>query len=180
LRKLRLAVVLPLIQALLQSGLWYWERHSEPTVFVYEQIGVPAARLIGLSLNAPAAVFAFAIYFAVDGPDWISDTGFQLLYLVCILAFWFLVGSWLDRRSSRANQASSLLVKHLTIGRLALRALMVAMGVFFLLYAVHLNAPALGERISRVLLLVWSILLLVIPGVAFIRWLRKSPSRREG
>jgi hypothetical protein len=180
LRKLKLAALLPSIEGLLQIALWYWERHSAPTILVYEQIGVPAARFIALALNAPAAVFALSIYYAVDGPDWISDTGFHLLYLVCILAFWFLIGSWLDRRSSTTNEASSFLVKHLAIGRLALRILMVAMGVFFVLLALHLNFPAQGEKISKALLLVWSLLLLLIPGVAFVRWLRKIFSRQDG
>ena len=178
-RKLKLATLLPSIEGLLQILLWYWERHSAPTVFVYEQIAVPAARPIALALNAPAAVLAFSIYFAVDGPDWITETAFQLLYLVCILTFWFLIGSWLDRRSSKTIAASSFLVKHLTIGRLALRIFMVAMGVFFVLLALHLNFPALGEKISKALLLVWSLLLLVVPGVAFVRWLRESFSRQD-
>lgn len=179
-RQLRFAITLPSVQVALQAALWYWERHSQPTVFVYEQIAVPAARPIGLALNAPAAVFAFSLYLAVDGPNWISDTGFELLFMVCILAFWLAVGSWLDRRSSNAGERSTFITKQLIIGRLALRLSMGAMGIFFLLFALHLDAPYFGERISRLLLLVWSIPLVAIPGVAFVRWLRRGSFRRSG
>jgi hypothetical protein len=180
LSKLRATIALPTTQIIFQAALSWWERHSEPTTFVYEQIAVPAARLIELAFNAPAATLALSIYFAVDGPHWISGNGFELLFIACIFGFWFAVGRWLDGRYSGLGQGSAFVSKQLAIGRLALCLLMIALAVFFLLFALHLNWVSLGEKISRVLLLLWSILLVTIPGVAFILWLRKGPSRRGG
>lgn len=165
---------------MLQGGLWYWEKHCVSTAFVYKQMGVPAAWQISLSLNAPASVFAVAIYFAVDGPHWIGYVGFESLFIVCVLALWVAIGSWLDSRSSTPREMSPVLTKQLIIGRLALRILMIEMGIFFLFSALALHAPYFGARVSRFLLLAWGVFLILTPGVAFVRWSREGHPRRLG
>lgn len=169
--KLNLRISLPVIQVALQAILWFWGTHSAATVIVYESMAVPFAWPISLALNAPAALVTLCTYRLVTDSAYVDTTGFELLFLVCIAAFWFLFGNWLDGWSlGDWRLRPSLSVKLRGLRRFVSFACTFGMGVFFFFIAVRWNSYSLAEKIAKVLLFGWAVVLTVVSIAAAVRW----------
>src|SRR5882762_10465525 len=175
-RKLRLAIILPVLQCGLEGVLWYWGRHSNPSVFFLEGLGVPSATVISEGANAPAYISASLIYKLLD---WLwsirspqqtfGPAGFELVFFLCVLGTWYVIGGWLDRRASGHDELGP---PRFTARRLLFRLLLLGMGVFFLLWSFHLGT-SFSENIEGASLRTWAVFLIAIPGLALTRQLRK-------
>jgi hypothetical protein len=182
-RKLKLAIVLPVLQCGLEGILWYWGRHARPSVPVYEHIMVPSATVISSGLNAPATFFAWSLYMLLD---WLWDIawpqrtvgppGSQLVFLLCVAGCWYLIGRWLDGRAAGKDQ---LRPRRFTTRGLLFRLLLLGTGVFFLLFSFHWVISYFSETIARALLQTWAVFLIGVPGVALTRWLRQLGRRED-
>jgi hypothetical protein len=108
--KLRLAVLLPLVQSPIALGIVMWnyvtsERPSFFTIFYR-----PVLTSICSAISAPAWIVSGLIVETLRflNPTWSFPSVYRIpfdevLFLICLAVLWFLVGCVLDgRRSSRA------------------------------------------------------------------------------
>lgn len=169
-RKLKLAIFLPVLQCVLEGILWYWGRHAQPSVPVYEGILASSATLISFGLNAPAELLALLVY-SLMGSLWnvarqqqtAGRPGFEFVFLLCVFGCWYLIGRWLDRRASGEDQDSH---GRFTITGLVLQVPLLGAGIFFLLLSFHWLISSLSEIIAKALLETWAAFLIGLPGLA--------------
>jgi hypothetical protein len=174
-RKLKFAVGLPLISCAVEIILWLWGQGKGPTVPVYESIRVPAASVISAGLNPIARIGAMLIYRALDRLfGVVGAPGGQFVFLACVLATWYPIGLWLDRRADEEQSKGA----QLTMQGILLRLLLLAVGVFFALLSFHSAVSSLSEAIGRAMLQTWSLFLIGLPALALTRRAR-SPNRAE-
>ncbi len=162
--KLRLAIVLPIIQFVFAVILLQLEYQA--TVPMY----VPTARLICRGLNAPAALFN-----ALDpiewgmAPSWLPhsvfgfDTG-DLFFLAGVIVVWYLVGRALDQR--RAFKAAG---RRQVVTAWIVYPLLLTLGGFLLFAGLQdFRLPQfsnLGYRPERAILtLIWAAGLIFVSG----------------
>jgi hypothetical protein len=179
-RKLTLAIILPVLQCGLLMVLWYWVPHATSKVVVYEDISVSSAAPISMGVNAPAALFSWLVYMVLG---WLLNLGsgsrtiplqvFQSVFLLCALGTWYWIGHWLDHRAIREVQIRPV---RFTILGLLFHLLLLAMGVFFLLFSFHLGT-SFSEAIAEASLQTWAVFLIGAPVLALARRLHRL--RRE-
>jgi len=153
--KLRLALVLPVVQCIGAAFLLRWGYNDR----IYD---TPPAHLICRGLNAPALLFRFMNPIALgEKYDWLprSMLGFDtsdLFFLVGVVVVWYLVGHALDHRQTvtgakRRSLATALIVN----------VVLIVLGVLFLLGAQYAFARQLVyypySHIRAVLLLAWGL-----------------------
>jgi len=158
-RNVKLAVVLPLVQAIAAAALLCMAGPLRGPP-------VATARLICVGLNAPALFFSFVgigTVFGIDGSD--------LSFLVGVIVVWYLVGRTLDRRRVPRTTGDSAMVP--TVGYCFLLALG---GLLFYVGLLNFQNPTfdnLGHRPERgILTLLWSCSLIFLSGRALVRMIR--------
>jgi hypothetical protein len=179
-RKLRLAIVLPLIQCGLEGLLGYWANHQQATVpGALEGTHIPAALVLGGDLNAPAsygATFAYDYLYRFCDLVWpqraVHIPRFEFAFFSLVIASWYLIGRWLDFRVTGTPQQKPTR----PIGRILrdlFRFLIVGSGLFFLVLSFQLIPTTYTEIISRALLQTWAVLLIGVPCMGFLLRLRQ-------
>ena len=176
---LRLKIVLPTVQTIAQAGLWYWAVHSVPTG-IFAGPALSAGWSIGLALNAPCAFIVSAIFVLAGGTGGLTSVEFQLLFIACVAVFWYLVGTWLGKRSSPSTSLPPhfLVGKRLAIALFGLRICMLALGVFFVFLAYKERGGVFRPLLSKILLLAWATAFIAIPAIALARWLKNYAAPR--
>lgn len=174
-RSLRLKIVLPVVQAITQAGLWYWAVHSVPHG-IFAGPALSTGWSIGLALNAPSAFIVSAILILSGGTSGFTSAEFQLPFIACILAFWYVVGTWLDRRSSPSTfrPARFLTGKRLGIALFGLGTAMLALGVFFVFLEYNERRGLFRPLLSKILLLGWAAVFIVVPIMGLGRRFRRK------
>jgi hypothetical protein len=175
-RKLRLALLLPVVQLLLAAILLRW---GDTTHLRASEDHTPTVRLICWGLNAPALLFR-----ALDpirlGPtySWIptSILGFDIddiCFLVGVAVLWFFIGRAIDKRGSARTTGRRGMVAAL-VGY----TLLLALGGF-LLYAgpydlEHPVSDNPNQPVRGILTLMWSVALLYLSGRGLTKTIRRA------
>jgi hypothetical protein len=179
-RKLKLAIVLPIIQVLLASILLLWA-YRTPTPLYYPTLAWFFCRL----LNAPVVV----LMGSWDSLPEIPFVG-RGVFLISVGLFWHLVGRLLDRRGAKPPREPRVITV------LAAQSLGLVAGVILLsiawrdvrdpqasfwgayLYVVQNVAatPVLG-LIGIFLTLAWSVSLIFFSGRSLVRMIRRGLAR---
>lgn len=183
-RKLRLAIALPVLQCGLAGVLRYWARHAlAPVPIGLESIRVPAWNEIRFGLNPLATFAAMLVDSLVDrfsnplsqyGTS--SGSGFELVFLAFVACTWYLIGRWLDQRASGTDRPRA---RSLTVPSILLRLLFLGGGLSLLLLSLHSYTYGLPSEIAaRAMLQLWALFLISVPGVSFVRWVRALIQRQ--
>jgi hypothetical protein len=164
-RKLKLAIILPITQVLVASFLLLKAERTQipPGLDYYYH---PAAWLICKGLNAPAMLllvpFGGTWYFVPPIPI----VG-RALFLISVATVWYFVGRVLDQR-----RAPSQAREHRVATTLLLRfLLLVAGGILFYFGWNELGAP-ISTVLGVLLTFVWALSLIFFPSVSLLRVLR--------
>ncbi|HEY7354582.1 MAG TPA: hypothetical protein VH596_17570 [Terriglobales bacterium] len=168
-RKLRLAIALPLLQVGAEGILFLWRQHSEPTIAVYEQIRVTSAAVMSFGLNPLAAILT---RFVCQSAQWVSwnlqagrslSGGCDFVFFTFVALSWFFIGMWLDRRKSIEPKEK----RRATLGNSVLLFLLLVSGVFLLLFSFHLHRSSSAQIIQTALVQTWGVFLIGVPVLAF-------------
>ncbi len=173
-RKVRLAVVLPIVQFAAAAILLQWARRVPvpPGSAFY----VPNVRLICDGLNAPALLFGALAIFGSYTSSFLGFPTSDLLFLVGVIIVWYIVGRVLDRRrnSKAAPQrgiATALVMYPLL---LMLGSLLLFLGV----YGLGPHRPNIADPpVGAFLTLMWSGTLIFLSGRGLVRAIRPAPRR---
>ena len=188
LRKLRFSLALPIVQVAITAVLTLWADRVDwlligsnrvPGPFVHVNLLVLTLRPIWRGVNAPTWPLCLA------GSSNNSMLGFsarELLYLAAVAVLWYLVGRFLDRRRGLQSQGS----RQISLRKSVLSVCMTAWGIALLSVSV-LSLDSIfpvtfsGTRLIRpenvvicALFLLWSFLLITIPGHKLLLALRRG------
>ena len=191
-RRVRFAVVLPVVQVFIAAILLVWADLAIPIVYrywwrfprreVFIDACVIAANTVSHGVNAPALLFrGLALSLRLQGhPVW--GVGVEdVFYLAGVVVLWNLVGRTLDRRRFRITTSAS----RMSTGRVWFNLLLVFWGTF--LFVVCFTSFYELTRASGVnihtfyfnwdiwylaLTLVWALILIIFPGLNLAHWIR--------
>lgn len=178
--QLRLRWVLPIAQLIAAVLLLQWGRHLEGSQSRFDTLYFPTPALVCKGINAPATVLAGVAFFfdRVDHPrpTIFGSTLDYPLFIIGILILWYLVGRVLDswRSTGKSFLAWTWLRLVFIGGPLAV------LGALFLYESLQgFRDPwrwnnRTGNLVHSVLLLLWSIVLIGLPGLKLIQRLRVS------
>jgi len=173
--KLRLAIVLPIIQVVIAAILLRLGKRPPVAMFV------PTAQRINWGLNAPALLFrAVPVFVAGREPasTWPSRSvlGFDvsdLFFLVGVIVVWFLVGRALDRRrtskTAGGHRSATALVAHPLL--LALAGLLFYLGL--------LERRSYLDLVRTLLMWIWSASLIFVSIRGLVRVLRHPTATNQ-
>jgi hypothetical protein len=176
-RRLRLALSLPVIQFGIAATLLQWGYRTP--VPPGSEMYIPTARLVCRGLNAPALLFRILDPFTWGlAGDRIPrsmlgfDTG-DIPFLVGVIVVWYLVGRALDkRRISKTAERSRIAVALIACFLLSLGGLLFSAGLHDLGPARPNNS---SPPVGAVLTLVWSAALIFLSGRGLARAIRPIP-----
>ena len=152
-RKLRLAIVLPLLLCGTEAMLWYWHLHSLGFISSYF-VRVTHAIQISDGLDFPATIASlFLKYHGTLG--W-------LFFLVCVAGCWHSIGTWLDDRASGDEDEELKLEAFLSWRRISQLVLLV-FGLFALVFAHKFRVYDFVDVLERALIQTWAVFLLAVP-----------------
>ena len=181
-RKLRLAIVLPVLLLCTALPVSRWEKHVQgPLPPKREYPFVPTPTLIYKGINAPAALFKtfcivyLPIYRVDHAPPTFLGVGVEeYLFLGGVIVLWYLVGTMLDgRRGINAPPKFEM-----TIVRVLINLLLVFMGTFLLWGGIRLimdsgnTTNLLGNVLQDILFIAWSMALIFPSALSLLkgRW----------
>lgn len=159
--KLKLAYVLPVLFCGVGGFLWYWHLHTPLMI----PRSMESAALILLGLEFPMCIVAAAIL--APFRDSLPSQFPLLTGLLLVAPFWYLIGTWLDRRSE-VNFPSKPKGLLFTV---VFRALVLAFGVFalWLSFDFHRDIYYVVQSIGIALMQTWAVFLIGIPAVGIVR-----------
>jgi len=191
-RKLRFAVVLPILQVVVTTVLLVWTNRALSVVYpnpwrfprreAYIATCVIMVNTILHGINAPALLLkGFARALPTQGLSiWGIGVG-DVFYLAGIAVLWYLVGRTLDRRTFPKEPSNF----RMTTGRAWFNLLLATWGVLLLVvsfFSLHDLTQATGVNIHTfylnwnvwaiALAVVWSLILFIFPGLKLARWIR--------
>lgn len=177
-RQLTFSRVLPILQFVSAVVLLEWDRVT-PRPARLDTLFASTPRLVCLGINAPAslikllAVQLLPIYQVNQPPISVFGIGAEtLIFMVCIIVLWNLVGRVLDnRRLPRVPKRMTAvdLLRNLLLVLVAL--VLFVLGLVPLRDPGQLNNPT-GSVAKGILTLVWAALLLGYAGLHLIRGIR--------
>jgi hypothetical protein len=189
-RKLKLGVALPIVQVIITAVLTLWADRVDwmllgnstrvPGPYVHVHMMMIEARQIWSGINAPTFPLCFA---RGVWPPVLRLAIFETLYLGAVALLWYRVGSYFDQRKRPAVPSISLAG---TGRKRIFRFLLVGWGTFLLFGNIWTIGDAfpvlfLGGRlirpdvvIVRTLFLLWSVILIVFPGLSLTQDLRRK------
>lgn len=180
-RKLKLALILPIVQVLLAVALFAWGNHQWRT---RHGLFVPAGRLLCFAINAPAELFSRLLDLF---PAWSAPRiwGFyfdELFFLPGVAILWFLIGRTLDK----LRVADKPIGGRMTVSK-------ALVNLFLLVYGVDLfwkqtaqwlwyrnQVIAVGTHYyDASLYWAWSAVLILVPVLNFANAIRRGPTGRR-
>jgi hypothetical protein len=175
-RKLRLALVLPIIQVAIAAILL---QAAYRTRLPRGSDAIPDVRLICRGLNAPALVFRLPNLMAPEA-TWIpklpSVFGFDVddvYFLVGVVVVWYLLGRALDQRRSSRKEGGSKKATAFVV-----YPLLLALGGLLFYGGLkdfgNPRSPNLGSPVGAFLTLMWSVGLIVLSGRRLVRAIRPA------
>lgn len=197
--KIRFTIVLPVMQVVVTAILTWWADRVEwmalgdsgraPGRFVYVHLFAIDLRQIWRGVNAPALPFSFAGY---------AGTGYQILgfglaevlYFAGVALVWWLVGGYLDRR--RLGEGHHVWMNTGRFAALVLAWGMILLGVSFSSIGDSLNLFTdrtifdnlvflfrfrTETLLKDILFLLWSVVLIVLPGAKLARAIRRKHAK---
>ncbi len=175
--RLRMSWILPIIQLPLAIVMLEWGRHSG-VQNRFDTLHFPTPSLICKGINAPAMVLAAIAYFfdRVDHPQptIFGSTLDYPLFLIGVVLLWYLVGRTLDSRRSAAQSSLAWTWPRLLLVGVPL-ALLGALSFYESLQGFldpwRWNNRT-GNLVQSILVLLWSIVLVGVPGLKLIQRLR--------
>ena len=176
-RRLKLAIILPVLFCGVEGLLWYWSLHSKASIPYKIGSGTPAS-FISEGLDAPAYFVAIlvAVPFAGRLPHWL----FRLNVLLLVVGVWYSIGNWLDHRGDVDDPSKPT-------GPLSssfFPALVPIFGIAALwLSSMRAEAaymPDLIQAINIALLQTWAVFLIGIPAVGLVRHFLKQVRKGKG
>jgi hypothetical protein len=180
--RIRMALVLPIVQVLAASILLFWGSRVDVTRGCDPY--VPTQWLICRGLNAPALLVGYLdplmwgetwLWTRDWLPNWAIFSFPSRTFLLGVAALWYFAGRAIDRRQtpspvSRFGLAATLVVQPLL---LALGGLVLVVGLHELRRA-HCNPNPVGA----LLMLTWSAMLILLSGRALVRRLYQAQRKR--
>lgn len=178
--QLRLWWILPTLQLIVALLLLQWGRQLEGGQGRFDTLYVPTPALVCKGINAPATALAGMAFFfdRVDHqrPTILGSTLDYPLFLIGVLILWYLVGKALDSWRSTGETPLAWTWPRLVFfgGPLAV------LGALFLYEGLQgFRDPwrwnnRTGNIMHSVLVLLWSIVLIGVPGLKLIQRLRMS------
>jgi len=177
--RIRLAWVLPLVMVVLTEGSIWAARHPHPPMR-----GDPywhsTFELICIGINTPVERAAILIY-GLSG-SWIGVFSGDLIYLALTIMLWYFVGKKID--SYRHPKADAQV--GVSVGRVLGNSLSILYGLYLLLAISFHNMiftnPQNGngassdyyaDLIRQILWFLWSLILILIPGITVALSLRR-------
>lgn len=186
-RKLKFALILPLLFCALEGALWYWQHHSAFTVpdpLPDADLKASPAVPIRMGVNAPAYLVTVCVYLTLDRvwTIWhpqsaIGEPGFEIALLLVIFVSWMFIGHWLDLFLSRDSGAAAPKRRHALTRAFLYRLPLVGIGVFFLLLSTHLGSHP-SEIAEKILLRIWAFFLIGIPCASLVSAYRGRVEQR--
>ena len=189
-RKLNFGVALPIVQVIITAVLTLWADRVDwmllgdstraPGPYVHVHLMMIEARQIWSGINAPTFPLCFAT--GVWPPVLRLAIG-EMLYLSAVALLWYRVGSYFDQR--KCSEAPSISLTE-TRRKSIFRVLLVGWGTFLLfgnIWTIGDAFPVLflggrlyrpGTVIVRTLFLLWSLILIVFPGLSLAQDLRRK------
>ena len=183
-RQLKFKLILPILQVLLAVILL----HGALQTRLPKGLDTPYGSTAGMicdAINAPAVLLSNLKIFLPpnwrDGAAW-SVFGFHfdpLLFLLCVVILWFLVGHELDRR----RVARPVMPKSLTTGEIVFNLVAVLWGVLLTAFSIanysHLQDlarwnNAVGNIIEGTFFWGWSLILIIFPGLTLMSGVRNK------
>ena len=177
--KLRLALIMPVIQFVVAAILLQWGYRTP--VLRGSEIYIPTARLVCRGLNAPALLFRILDPFTW-GVEWHHiprsilgfDTG-DIPFLVGVIVVWYLVGRALDKRRIISGTAVK---SRIAVALVA--CFLLLLGGFLFSVGLHDLGPGRPNNpsppVGAVLTLVWSVALIFFSGRGLVSLVRRSSS----
>jgi hypothetical protein len=189
-RNVKFSFILPLVQLCVAISLFEWALRI-PGPLGLDTFYVPTPRLLCFGINAPAVLFRIPIlllmsvsertHSALEHPlaefSVLGLSASELSFLVGVVVLWFLVGRMLDHHSSSTFHERS----RMTVFSVLLELLVMSMGVLLFVAAVHsfsdpwLYNNMIGNRAQGILFLAWSLVLVILPILNFVRAIRSKP-----
>jgi hypothetical protein len=172
-RKLRLAVILPVGQVIIALALFEWGERQ----WVGKGLFVPTGRLLCFALNAPALLFLKLLDLF---PDWNAPRicGFyfdEIFFLPGVAVLWYLIGRALDRRRTPHTQPQG----RRTIPKALFNLFLVVYGIYFFFtesvtWFWHRNLLIFGgaHTYDAALYWAWSLVLTLVGVVNFVKAIR--------
>jgi len=176
LRKLRFSIILPPIQFLLAVAMFEWARRV-PVPRGVDTLYFPTATMVCYGINAPAIFLKLLAFpFTRGAKSWPLPSIFgygpeELAFLVGVVILWFFVGKELDRQ--RLGEMAS--ENRITPRRVLLDLLLMVFGIALFAEGLHgLHTPGkwgnyFGNIAESILFLVWSFVLIFLPGWKLIK-----------
>lgn len=170
-QKLRFALLLPVIQAVVALGLIEWGEQT-PGPRGADSF-VPTAWLVCRGLNAPALLFRSLWAPTLDSPLRLIvglDTS-DFLFLLGVIVVWYFVGRALDQRSTLTPVGGRAVASAVTV-----HLLLLALGGLLLFVALHdfeYQVTSLAP-VGAFLILLWSVSLLFLSGRGLLKAVRQT------
>lgn len=164
-RRLKLAVILPVLFCGIEGLLWYWDIHSAPTIPSPGGFWHTPAEVIGLGLEFPASIVAGLI--TVPFGDRLR--GPLLNGFLLVAGLWYLIGNWFDRRGEVdvPSKPKGLL------SSFVFPSFVLAFGAFRLWISFQWNRHGhlanFIQTIQIALIQTWAVFLIGIPAVGIVR-----------
>lgn len=176
-RKLKLALILPMFQVALAVLLLEWGyRVPSPFPPGGDELYVPTQRMICFGINAPAYLTGL-LAGLIPIPDIsllrLHTSDFE--FLVALIMIWFLAGRFLDQFLSRQTREPV----RTPLGMSLLNFFLVIIGGWVLFLGLGaLHAPGrwnnyTGNIAEGILFIIWSVVLILIPGRRLINTIRQ-------
>jgi len=173
-RKLEFRLVLPITQLVLAVILLFWG-HRVYTSPDYHEVALPSVTLVCFGINAPALIFRvlgawFSTWRTDQAPSVMLGLGVgEWFFLVGVAVLWYLIGRWFDRRRTPESPPRS--ANFVSI-ELLLNLFIMALGGYLLLETIRRPGQwgtSVGRIAQGLLFLVWSVILIFVPGRKLVR-----------
>jgi hypothetical protein len=181
-RRLKLAIILPVLFCGVHGLLWYWDLHWVLSIPGSGNATASPALEIGWGFNYPATLVNTLIgviwsIVSIRLPD-LPDPALRLSGFLWVAGLWYLVGRWFDRRgvdnpSKPKGPLSSVILPALVLFFGAL-TLFLSFG-----FARHAHAGNFIQTIEIALIQTWAVFLMGIPAVSIFRPYTRHGSTEE-
>jgi hypothetical protein len=185
-RKLRLALILPVLQFVIALAVWPYPMGSPKGLVP----SAPTIRTICLGMDAPALLFPAVVVNRWPVFRWIplKPYGFftdELAFLFGVISLWCIVGLMLDQlRSAKASAHGRISIASLLINAaLSLGLIYGGIRLFIAgldwVFPIPQSGNRLGYFLGSIPLMGWAFALIFFPGLRFVKIIRRKYAGTE-